>query len=95
MPANLNKVEKGGRPQPRVLMLGPASSMTGGMVSVIKSLAKSILNEHCNLVVLNTGKTRPERSTFLRAIWVQVRLLSSVFATIRSRGPVLQSGNAY
>ena len=78
------------RSRTRVLMLGPAAPVRGGMASMVDALARSSLREQFDLVVVNTGKTTPPGRPWPVGVWAQLVLaLRCVAGLIRGRGTIV------
>ena len=68
--------------QPRVLMLGPLGSQTGGMARVTANLRDSKLAQTTKLLVMNNGKTTPQERSLISGITAQLKLLYKVYKAI-------------
>lgn len=72
-------------PKTRVLELGPAPPLTGGMATVIDAICRSRLADTFEIVALNSGKTTRPNRTLIEGIIAQLRLLCRLVATLHKR----------
>ena len=68
--------------QPRVLMLGPLGSLTGGMATVTANLRDSKLRRTTYLLVMNNGKVTAANRPLRTGLAAQLKLLRGVHRTI-------------
>src|SRR5207302_3154545 len=66
----------------RVIVLGPAAPVRGGMAAVVDALNASSLSTHFELAVLNTGKPTPEDRPWHIAVSSQLRLFRKLAAML-------------
>lgn len=66
----------------RVILLGPAAPVQGGMAAVVDALHGSSLGTHFELAVLNTGKPTPEDRPWYIAVSSQLRLFRTLAAML-------------
>jgi len=64
--------------KPRVLMLGPLGSLTGGMAAVTANLRDSKLRRTTELTVMNNGKTTPVNRSFWHGAIAQMVLVHNI-----------------
>ncbi|MGE0083156.1 MAG: glycosyltransferase family 4 protein [Desulfococcaceae bacterium] len=65
-----------------VIMLSPLPPLTGGMATVADNLSKSSLAEQYRMIMINSGKTTPEKRSVWKGIRAQISLIYEIISAI-------------